>query len=623
MTNPVDITALVTRTVQGDRSAFTRLVELYQDMAYGTALSILGNTSDAEDAVQDAMIAAYTSLARLRDPKTFGSWLRSIVRRTAINVLKTRQRKSFASMEAENAVYASGRVSSLRFEKLQQSSELRDAVGLLPPVQREAVFAYYMNGSTYERTADYLGVPVSTLRARLRRARVKLRNLLDGADDISTPVMKEIAMNRNTVSESVETVIARTATVPVEESLVLGDGENVVLFCAMPTDVEICTTAGSEVKVTGTKSSIGEDEETAQKSVEGLGVYLDRTDDYLAEGPHEGSAFRFPGFKDDGSVKSASGPLSRTWAGILKDELESVFHHSETFPELVAGTEGTHDIIRASLGKSLRITVARETMEDICIPVDQWKGEIRRGFTPNYWNDRIAHGARGKADLVVALPEGATITVFHDIWFHQEIRVRGYNGTVNMVDCRDVELEDVQGDVRLLNCHLTSARKITGKLTHTSYDLGATNWNGSRGTRPDTQSTSIERVTGGLAVDLGRANLELSHVSGDVRVRNRFGTTRFHLQEHVEGSRYHVETDSGAVRIFAGEEALDALSISLHSLCGTIDCDPLLGGPQVVAQSTSNRQRMSVTTVIPPREDPPPDLLAISRDGDILVEKTR
>jgi RNA polymerase sigma-70 factor, ECF subfamily len=611
------IEELVHRTVGGDRSAFTELVELYKDMAYGTALSILGNPSDAEDAVQDTLIRVYTGLGRLRDPKTFGGWLRSIVRRTAIDTLRARQRKAFTHMESESAVHAFAQASHAQFDVSQHHTELRDALRLLPTIQREAIIAYYGNNTTYKRTADYLGVPVSTLKARLRHARVKLHSLLSSVEDIAVPITREIAMSSDKISKSVQTAITQVVTVPVDESMTLNDDEGVVLFCAIPTNIEICTTAGSEVKVTGTKSSIGEDEDAAQKSVDNLGVYLDRTDDYLNEGPHEGEVFCGTTNGEDGMKKGFRNSASDTWSAIRNRDLKMVFADVDYFSELTTGPMGVLDDIRASLGKNMRITVVSETMEDICIPVNEMNEEIRRGFVPNFNDDKIAHGPRGKADLVVALPEGASVTIFQN----QGICVRDYNGTINMVGCHGVDLDDIRGDVRLVNCRLNNARKIKGNLTHASYIFGGGNWNNGRATRSPVASATIEQVDGELDIDIGWLNLEVSDVSGNVRVRNRFGTTRFHMREHIDGSRYRVETDSGEIRMFVQEDVFDALSISMYTLCGDIDCDTLIGNPDIVTRAGNDPRRMTVSTV--PSDDTPSDLLAISRDGNILLEKVR
>src|SRR5262245_33675053 len=74
----------------GDVEAFTRLIRRYQQMAFGCALAMLGDFHGAQDAAQEAFLAAYAGMSTLREPAEFPRWLRAIVRHQCHRQLRRR-----------------------------------------------------------------------------------------------------------------------------------------------------------------------------------------------------------------------------------------------------------------------------------------------------------------------------------------------------------------------------------------------------------------------------------------------------------------------------------------------------------------------------------------------------
>jgi RNA polymerase sigma factor (sigma-70 family) len=154
--------------------AYGQLVARFQDMAYGCAYAILGETYLAQAAAQDAFIAAYESLGQLREPAAFPGWLRRIVVSQCSRILRQEQTQTqpidaltdLASNEPDPAEVAENR-------------ELRDQVlrlvQALPEHQRTAVVLYYVNEYSQREVADFLEVPVTTVKQWLQRARRRLR----------------------------------------------------------------------------------------------------------------------------------------------------------------------------------------------------------------------------------------------------------------------------------------------------------------------------------------------------------------------------------------------------------------------------------------------------------------
>jgi len=175
-----DIRRLVIRAAAADGdeadrlAAFGELVGRFQDMAYGYAYSVLSDFHSAEDATQDAFVTAFERLDTLRDPAAFAGWLRRIVR-TACSRLVRRKDFHFLPLAAT----ASAPIASHDPARAAEKSELRDAVmkaiqDLAEP-QREVTTLFYINGYSHKDIADFLEVPVGTVKTRLHASRKRLR----------------------------------------------------------------------------------------------------------------------------------------------------------------------------------------------------------------------------------------------------------------------------------------------------------------------------------------------------------------------------------------------------------------------------------------------------------------
>ena len=229
----------------GDREAFGELVRRYRDMAGATAMAVISNRQDAEDAVQEAFIRAYTALGRLQTPEAFGSWLRTAVRRIATDQLRRRYRRSFV----ENAEGALDILDANSGE--DANHDLRDAVNQLPERQREAVLTYYANGFTYERAAEYLGIPMSTLKGRLRQARLRLRRELDPSG------LEDMTMGSEKVEKKVSDAVARISTENIETTIPLDVTRNIVFFAGVACDAVVLL---RDAGYTGTLINVPEDD---------------------------------------------------------------------------------------------------------------------------------------------------------------------------------------------------------------------------------------------------------------------------------------------------------------------------------------------------------------------------
>ena len=169
---------LVEAALGGDRDAFGDLVCRYQDRLFNTMLRIAGSREDAADAVQDAFVQAYVKLGSFRGDAQFFTWLYRIAMNVALS--RRRRRRPTGSLEAakdeageepmDAAVGPPDRV--LAEERAEQ---VKSALADLGDQHRKILVLRELEGCSYEVIAEILELPVGTVRSRLFRARLQLR----------------------------------------------------------------------------------------------------------------------------------------------------------------------------------------------------------------------------------------------------------------------------------------------------------------------------------------------------------------------------------------------------------------------------------------------------------------
>jgi len=175
MTHSDDRT-LVERTLAGQTEAFGELVRRYADQARRVARAVLRNPDDADDATQDAFLAAFQQLARYDVRRPFGPWLLRSVTNVAID--RGRRRAVRRAEPLDEGIVARGRAPDQLAQNAEWSQRLRDALEELPARQRLAVVLFDAEGYSHAEIAEIVGVPVGTVRSDVHHARKKLRALL-------------------------------------------------------------------------------------------------------------------------------------------------------------------------------------------------------------------------------------------------------------------------------------------------------------------------------------------------------------------------------------------------------------------------------------------------------------
>jgi RNA polymerase sigma-70 factor (ECF subfamily) len=164
---------------RGDRAAFDLLVHRHTPRMYRVALRIVGEPADAEDAVQDAWIAAWRALPRYRGDAAPATWLYRVVTNAALGTL--RKRKPTATLDGVTAGErlidpAPGPESAA--VSADDAARVHRALSTLEPSQRVALVLREFEGLSYEEVATVLEITVAAVRSRLQRGRAALLTAL-------------------------------------------------------------------------------------------------------------------------------------------------------------------------------------------------------------------------------------------------------------------------------------------------------------------------------------------------------------------------------------------------------------------------------------------------------------
>ena len=186
-----ELGSLVERSRSGDLKAFEELVRRFQGMACGCAYSVLGDFHLAEDVAQDAFVEVYRRLGGLRDPAAFPGWLRRIVL-TQCNRMTRRKRVATHPVDGAKDVPSNRPDPAQIVEHTELRERVLQAVRALPAGQRMATTLYYIDGYSQAEVAEFLEVPLTTVKKRLHDARRKLRERMT---DMVEDVLKESAPN--------------------------------------------------------------------------------------------------------------------------------------------------------------------------------------------------------------------------------------------------------------------------------------------------------------------------------------------------------------------------------------------------------------------------------------------
>ncbi len=176
-----DDAPLIAATLAGDSAAFGRLVGLYQDRLYNSLVRVVGSAEDAGDIVQDAFVQAFVKLDSFRGSSAFYTWLYRIAFNLAMS--HARRERRAASLDTMKDGWGSEPIDGQAapdagMEQREQVEMVHAALAELSTEYRTILVLREIDGCRYDEIAEILDMPLGTVRSRLFRARLALRDQL-------------------------------------------------------------------------------------------------------------------------------------------------------------------------------------------------------------------------------------------------------------------------------------------------------------------------------------------------------------------------------------------------------------------------------------------------------------
>jgi RNA polymerase sigma-70 factor (ECF subfamily) len=180
---------------QARADAFGEIVRRYQDLVYGYAFSRLGDRELAQDAVQEAFLAAYRALPQLNDPDALPGWLRRVARTHCLRLVRGARHDPAPLTEDDVAtgISTADQDPVAAAETAELHRALVAAMGVLTAREREAIVLFYVSGLSQLEVARFLDVPVTTVKKRLQAAR---RRMHERMDEMVRETLREHAPSR-------------------------------------------------------------------------------------------------------------------------------------------------------------------------------------------------------------------------------------------------------------------------------------------------------------------------------------------------------------------------------------------------------------------------------------------
>jgi RNA polymerase sigma-70 factor (ECF subfamily) len=189
----MDEPALIQTAQHGDLDSFNTLILHYQDMVFNMALRILGDEDQAEDAAQEAFISAFRSINTFRGG-SFKAWLMRTVTNACYDELRRQKRRPTTPLEPETSdgeemdsprwLADPNMTPSEKFEADELEHAIQHCLDMLPADFRTVVVLADIQGMDYSEVAIASKVPLGTIKSRLARARLRLRECLRGFEEL-------------------------------------------------------------------------------------------------------------------------------------------------------------------------------------------------------------------------------------------------------------------------------------------------------------------------------------------------------------------------------------------------------------------------------------------------------
>ena len=179
---------LLRKSKQGHLASFEELISIHQQKVYNIALRMLANEQDALDASQEVFIKVYRNLDKFQENSSFSTWLYRITTNTCLDMLrKNKEKKNEISMDSP--MEFEDREASFQLEdkkadveeeilKRERRQALYEAMEQLGEEHKKMIVLRELQGMSYQEIADITGTNIGTVKSKINRARISLKNSL-------------------------------------------------------------------------------------------------------------------------------------------------------------------------------------------------------------------------------------------------------------------------------------------------------------------------------------------------------------------------------------------------------------------------------------------------------------
>ena len=183
--------ALIRRLQAGDQDAFAKLLETYEKSVYNLCLRMTGNREDAADLTQEAFLKVWRGAAQYQFESSFSTWLYRLTSNVCIDFLRSKKRRQTVSLTLEEEQDGAQELeiadsAPLPEEQVLHSETKREIAAAMEDFRLILTLRLVENLS-YEQIADAMDLKVGTVKSRLARARIKLKNILAKNGNIFPP----------------------------------------------------------------------------------------------------------------------------------------------------------------------------------------------------------------------------------------------------------------------------------------------------------------------------------------------------------------------------------------------------------------------------------------------------
>lgn len=189
---------VIQRVLAGEKRAYTQLVDRHKDRALALAVRMLKNRQDAEEALQDSFVRAFNALPRFEWKSSFSTWFYRILYNVCATALSKKENAQLVPLEGEDdhgvlSLSSEAELPDIEYESNEFQSIVLEEIDKLAPAYASALTLFFVQEMSYEEIVETAALPLGTVKNRLFRARMMLR-------DAVLKRMKEVGTRKEKVA---------------------------------------------------------------------------------------------------------------------------------------------------------------------------------------------------------------------------------------------------------------------------------------------------------------------------------------------------------------------------------------------------------------------------------------